>query len=205
MGKHYKKNNQRLTDISDEEWISAIDKCRESVQMRIRGRTKFGVHSEINLGENAIEKYTGEAILAILEGDWEFKSKFSLSEQLIRIANSKISTIVEKTENKNNKPTSYSYLNDHQNLVDTFYLEKLEIDDLNLEEKKKMEEQFLIIESVAEKKPDFKEYFECVSEGLKPGEIAIIMEKDVKWIYKLTESFKNELRKELKRRKNGEG
>ncbi len=204
MGKYYKKNNQRLADISDKEWISAIDKCRTSVQMRIRGRTKFGVHSEINLGEKAIEKYTGEAILAILEGDWEFKNKFSLSEQLIRIANSKISTIVEKKGNKRDKPTSYIYLNEDQSLVDTFYMEKLEFDELNLEEKKRMEDQFLIMEEVAAKDPDFKEYFECVSEGLKSSEIVIIMEKDVEWIYKLTESFKNELRKEIKRRKNGE-
>lgn len=205
MGKYYNKNNQRLADISDEEWVSAIDKCRASVQMRIRGRTKFGLHSEINLGEKAIEKYSGEAILAILEGDWEFKKEFSLSEQLIRIANSKISTIVEKAGNKRDKPTSYCYLNEDQNLVDTFYTEKLELDELDLEEKKKMEEQFKIMEEVAVKDPDFKEFFECVSEGLKSSEIAIIMGKDVGWIYKLTESFKNKLRKEIKRRKNGEG
>jgi hypothetical protein len=63
MDKYYKKNSQRLTDISDEEWISAIQKCRTSVQIRIRGRTKFGVHSDLNLGERAIEKYTGRSNL----------------------------------------------------------------------------------------------------------------------------------------------
>jgi hypothetical protein len=140
-----------------------------------------------------------------LKGNGSSREEFSLDEQLIRIANSKISTNVEKAGNKREKPTSYSYLNEDQNIVDTFYSEKLELDKLNLKEKKKMEEQFLIIEEVAEKNPDFKEYFECVSEGLKSSEIAIIMEKEVRYIYRLTESFKNEIRKEIKRRKNGEG
>lgn len=205
MGKYYTKNNQRLKDISDEEWKSAIVKCRASVKMRIKGRTKFGVHSGINLGEKAVEKYTGESILAVLEGEWEFKEKFSLTEQLIRIAQSKISSAVEKAGNKRNKPESYIYLNENQDLIDIFYKDELKFDELDLEEKARMEKQFLIMEEVAETNPDFKEYFECVGEGLKSSEIAIILDKDVNWVYKLTESFKNEVRKEIKRRKNGKG
>lgn len=202
MGQYYKKNHQRLKSISDEEWISAIRKCKNSVGMRISGRTKFGVHAEVNLGENAIEKYSGESVLAILKGEWEFKDTFTLSEQLIRIAHSKISSMVEKAENIKNKPTSYCYIDENQNIIDTFCNDKIELDELERDEKKRLEKQFLIIEEVAEKDKHYKEYFECVCEGLKSSEIAVIMEKDVEWVYKLTESFKSEVRKEIKRKKN---
>lgn len=201
MGKYSDKNNQKLKSISDEEWVLAIHKCREVTKFRIRGRTKFGAHTEFALGEKAEEYYTNIAILAILEGTWEFKDKFTLEEQLIRIALKKKSDNEQKQKNKRNIPLKEVYLDEDSSLLDLFYIEELEFDELELEEKANMERQFLIIEEIAQSKAEYSEYFECVCEQLKPKEIAIIMNMDIKEVYRLTENFKNYVRNEIKRRR----
>ena len=197
MEKYFKQNNQRLSDITDDEWIEAIYLCRSAVRNRVKGRTKYGAHSELALGGKADEIYTEQAIDAILEGRWEFKAKFSLKDQLIRIAGSIISTNVDKQKNIRDKPLEIGYIDEDSNIVDDFYNEELEFSELELREKEKLEKQFLIIEGFANTDEDYREYFECVCEQLKPYEIAELMNRDIESIYRLTENFKKKAKKEI--------
>lgn len=203
MPKYFKQNNERIKDIASEEWIEAIHKCRSAVKNRIKGRTKYGAHSELTLGGKAEEVYTGKAIDLLLEGRWEFKKEFSLTDQLIRIVGSLISTNVEKQDNIRDKPLELSYIGENSNIVDEFYNEELQFEELEVEEKKKLEKQFSIIENFAKTDSEYFEFFECVCEQLRPYEIAELMGKDVKSIYRLTETFKKKARKEIKKNKNG--
>lgn len=86
----------RIQRISDAEWNEAIKKLGVYIMRTIRGKTKYGAHSESVLGMNALDYYTGEVIEALLSGEWEWKEDISLSDQLTRIAWSKISAQVDK-------------------------------------------------------------------------------------------------------------
>lgn len=86
----------RIQRISATEWDEAIKKLGVYILRTIRGKTKYGAHSELVLGMSALDYYTGEAIEALLSGEWEWKEEMSLSDQLTRIAWSKISAQVEK-------------------------------------------------------------------------------------------------------------
>ena len=86
----------RIQRISDAEWREAIKKLGVYILRTIRGKTKYGAHSELVLGMSALDYYTGEAIEALLSGEWEWKEEMMLYDQLTRIAWSKISAQVEK-------------------------------------------------------------------------------------------------------------
>ena len=85
----------RIQRISDAEWSEAIKKLGVYILYKIRGKTKYGAHSESVLGMSALDYYTGEAIEALLSAEWEWKEDMSLSDQLTRIAWSKISAQVD--------------------------------------------------------------------------------------------------------------
>ena len=70
----------RIQRISGAEWNEAIKKLGVYILRTIRGKTKYGAHSESALGMSA----------------WEWKEDMSLSDQLTRIVWSKISAQVEK-------------------------------------------------------------------------------------------------------------
>lgn len=93
-----KKEKQllRIQRISDAEWSETIKKLGVYILRKIRGKTEYGAHSESVLGMSALDYYTGEAIEALLSGEWEWKEDMTLSYQLTRIAWSKISAQVEK-------------------------------------------------------------------------------------------------------------
>lgn len=85
----------RIQRISNAEWSEAIKKLGVYILCKIRGKTKYGAHSESVLGMSALDYYTGEAIEALLSAEWEWKEDMSLSDQLTRIAWSKISAQVD--------------------------------------------------------------------------------------------------------------
>lgn len=88
----------KLETLSNGEVADALMQLTHHVQARLRfgsrlDRTKTGAHGEKNLGMNAIDFYVGESVKRLYDPngwDWKFE-KFTLAEQLMRIANKLIS------------------------------------------------------------------------------------------------------------------
>lgn len=87
---------KRLTQLGEDDWKVALEKCRRLINHRVQGRTKFGCHSEQHLGMSPFDYYVTEALDKLYSGTWEWKEKYSLSEQLCRIVGSLISENVRK-------------------------------------------------------------------------------------------------------------
>lgn len=95
-----KDQKEILQRISDAEWREALKILGVYILRQIRGRTRFGAHSESVLGMSPLDYYTGEVIEALFSGAWKWKEETSLAEQLKLIAWSKISAQVQKYETK---------------------------------------------------------------------------------------------------------
>lgn len=117
---------QKLQEISDLEVEEAIKQLTLHVQARLRfkslrDRTKTGAHGEKNLGINAIVYYVEESIIALYDAnrwDWKFE-KFTLAQQLMRIANKLISDKVEDYKKKKDNSPVF----DERDTSDIFDLE----------------------------------------------------------------------------------
>jgi hypothetical protein len=89
---------KKLQGLSDDEVEEALRQLTHHVKARLRfgskaDRTKSGAHGEKNLGMEAIDYYVGESVRRLYEPtgwDWKYE-KFTLAQQLMRIANKLIS------------------------------------------------------------------------------------------------------------------
>ena len=68
------------------------------LRWRLKGKTKRGAHSERELGMPALDYYQEEAVVKLIEGDWLWQERFTLGEQLVRIATDLVSKQVKKWE-----------------------------------------------------------------------------------------------------------
>lgn len=106
----------KLHSLPEEEMKKAIKQLTLHVQARMRknsllDRTKWGAHTEQNLGMDPVQYYVGESIKRLFDPDgWDWKfEKFTLVEQLTRIANKLISDQVETY--KRNKEENPVFIN----------------------------------------------------------------------------------------------
>lgn len=98
---------RKLQSLSDDVVAEAIRQLTHHVKARLRfgskaDRTKSGAHGEKNLGMNAIDYYVGESFKRLYDPngwDWKFE-KFTLEQQLMRIANKLISGKVDEYKAK---------------------------------------------------------------------------------------------------------
>jgi len=124
----------KLQGLSDDEVERAIKQLTHHVKARLRfrslsDRTKSGAHGEKNLGMNAIDFYVGESVKRLYDPygwDWKFE-KFSLAEQLSRIANKLISDNVNSFKNKKEG----MFVIDSRDISDIFELEELTEETIN--------------------------------------------------------------------------
>ena len=58
-----KIQKRKLDSVSDEEWSKALSTLSDYITWRLRGRTQYGAHSEIELGQKAVDFYMKEAYL----------------------------------------------------------------------------------------------------------------------------------------------
>jgi len=89
-------NSDRLDTVTDKEWREALDKLTAYLKWRLKGRTKWGAHSEKVLETPALDYYTEEAVAKLLEGNWKWQDRYSLAEQLIEIAGNLVTKQAEK-------------------------------------------------------------------------------------------------------------
>jgi len=186
-GKYFEKNHKKLESVPDieQQWAMALDKCRDHINFRLKKRTVFGAHTEARLGENPLDYYISYSYDAILSGRWEWKDKYTLSEQMILIADSTISTEVEKVQTKKAKENKVVY----DGLDSLFYLQDPLPDELDMVKEILINKQISVIVESINENSDFAIFWECVKEGMKSNEIATFMEKTPKQLYKLREGF----------------
>jgi len=95
--------SEKLDSISDEEWLAIFNKLTIYVKFKLKGRTRYGAHSDANLGIDAINFYIEDAIQKLFEHTWDWKfEEYSLLEQLKRVIGSTISENVRKENIKKN-------------------------------------------------------------------------------------------------------
>lgn len=188
-GRYFIENHKRLDSITDieAEWASALDACKNHIQYRLKKRTSFGAHTATRLGENPIDYYVSYAYDAILSGRWEWKKEFTLAQQLIRIADSTISTEVEKTKTAKALDGEGGVIYDDMDL--RFYDQDPLPDSFELGKEILIDKQILVIEEAIKGDADLEFFWECVKEKMKRDAIASLMEKTPKQLDKLRERF----------------
>ena len=89
-------NSERLSTVSDQDWRKALDELTAYLRWRLKGRTKWGAHSERVLEIPALDYYTEEAAAKLIEGCWKWQERYSLGEQLTQIAGNLITKQAER-------------------------------------------------------------------------------------------------------------
>ena len=187
-GKHFINNQKRLDSLTNPEleWAIALEKCREHIKIRLKRRTVFGAHTEERLGEEPYSYYISYAYDAILSGRWEWKAIYTLPEQMILIADSTISTEVEKVENEKKKKVekiSYDDLNIR------FHEQDIIPQDIDSIKEILINKQILIIEETVKGDRDLEYFWDCVKEGMKRADVIEYLEITPRQQDKLRERF----------------
>ncbi|RYC51752.1 sigma-70 family RNA polymerase sigma factor [Flagellimonas olearia] len=204
VGKYLEGNSKKLDHISNVEWEIALRKCRDHLRFRLRGRTKQGAHSTEYLEVPAHEYYLAFAYNGIIFGQWEWKDEYTLDQQLIRIIDSRISTVVQSYKSvlaKNARKVEEGKIPDivslePKNVEESFY----DLEDHpppNEDELMQIEKEYGLIEEFMMNSDDdyLKIFWECAKEGLKRNETAEIMGIKPKQLDKVREKFLRQLRK----------
>jgi len=182
LGKHYKSNQARLNQLSDDELRVAIKKCKEHINWRLKQHTLYGVHTENNLGENPHNYYISTSLEKLFLGQWEWKEKHSLTEQLIRISDSQISKEIEKSKTKK----SHSFKLIYEDIEQSFY--DLADNSENVSEKESAYQRKInIIEEAIKEDDELNILLDAVKAGYKASEIAELLGKTPKQLGKIKE------------------
>lgn len=186
-GKYFEHNQKKLDSVSEAQWAAALKKCSDHIILRLKKRTLYGAHSEARLGEEAEQYYTAYAFEAILAGTWKWKDEYTLSEQMIRIADSTISTEVEKMRSKRelDKPVVLAY----DDIGTMIYQQDVPVAEISAMDELIIEQKILFIEENIKGIEEFEYYWECIKDGMKPADMAAFMNMTVAQLYKLRDRF----------------
>lgn len=124
---------KKLHELPEEVIVDAVQKLTLHVKARMRlgsklDKTKKGAYAEDFLGMPAVDFYVGESVKRLFDPkgwDWKFE-KFSLSVQLIRIANKLISDTPKQFLNKKAKSPVF----DNRDIGDIYDLESVASDNI---------------------------------------------------------------------------
>lgn len=186
-GEFYEKNFKRLTALSDDDWRVAIKKCKSHIQWRLKQKTLYGAHTSANLGSDPVDYYVNLGTDKILSGEWEWKIKFSLSQQLIRIVDSAISKEVEKVRTKKASEFRVEYTDD----LEFYDLEDNQDQGLEQDYQQRIDS----IEKAIKGDNQLEEMWDCIKNLYKRSEIAELMGITPKQLDKLKERFIEKVRK----------
>lgn len=182
LGKYYQRNRKKTDQLTDSDWKVALKKCKEHLKWKLQQKTLSGVHSSSNLGIDAVDYYLGIAFEKILNGTWEWKDSYTLSQQMIRIADSSISTSVEKAKTDKYEALQVKYVDVEQEFYD---LAEPPDEDCEQEFSKRLKN----IEDAIVGDLQLEIMYEAIKEGSKRVEIAQILELDVRQFDKLREKL----------------
>lgn len=188
LGEYYKKNQDRIASLRDADWKVALKKCKDHLKWKLRQKTLSGAHSASRLGADPIEHYLGISYEKILTGEWEWKDEYSLTEQLIRIADSYINTEVEKKKTKKEKLLKIKY----KDIEHEFY--NLTDPPDSLEEEAEFTERLQLIENAIKGDAQLELFMEAVREGMKRADVAEILEIQPRQLDKVREKLLKRVR-----------
>lgn len=169
-GKYFEANQDRLQRVTEAEWAVALNKCKKYIKNRLGKWSTFGAHSVKRLGEEAEDYYSSYAYTAIIFGDWEWKQRHSLGQQMILIAYSTMSTEVDKTRTG----IEPKFVSDDPDLL--FYECDPLPDDLEFTKEILIAKQIEVVEEAIRGDTELELFWDCVKEGMKRSEIAAFME-----------------------------
>lgn len=89
-------NKERLKEAGPRVWDEAVKELRPYIRWRLKGKTRYGAHSEKALLVPAEQYYEVEAVIALLEGRWKWQERYTLAEQLKEIAGNLMTKQVER-------------------------------------------------------------------------------------------------------------
>ena len=187
LGRYYDANAKKIKSLTDDDWRVAIKKCQEHVRWKVRQRTLYGAHAPERLGMDPIDYYVDLAHEKVIAGDWEWKDQFTISEQMIRIADSHISTEVEKSKTKKAESVSIRF-------TDEIELYEVE-DDFDEAQEKEFQDRFDAVDKAVAGEKELEELWECVKAGYKRSEIAELMSLKPRQLDKLKERLVERVRK----------
>lgn len=192
-GKYFKKNSKKLELVEEAIWAAALEKCRIHIGMRIRGRTNSGAHTDARLGMDPLDYYLSYAYDAIIQGTWEWKDEYSLSQQMIRIIESTISTEVDKVKTKKSAENKII----SSGSTDFWVATDLEDTQDNMVEQILNDKKVSVIDESIKGNEDFECFWECVKDGMRTIQIAEFMEKTPKQVYKIQERFVKKIKESI--------
>lgn len=128
--------------------------------------------------------YLTYAYDALILGTWEWKDDYSLSQQMIRIIDSTISTEVDKV--KTIKATASKIVSSDSS---DFWFADSEDTEPDMVKEILHNKKVSVIEESVKGDENFEIFWECVKDGMKTAQIAEFMEKTPKQVYKIQERF----------------
>ena len=196
-------NSERLSTVSDQDWCEALDELTTYLKWRLKGRTKWGAHSEKVLETPALDFYTEEAAAKILEGCWKWQDRYTLAQQLIEIASNLITKQAEKyarehpaaSQNEElivmseefvgRRKAEFIELRDPEMLPDT-------MDDDGQEE---LDETYEMVMRLVSDDKELTVYVEAIRACGHFDEIPVYMGVSVKRVYRLQEKLMRRVRR----------
>lgn len=188
LGKYHKKNQDKISSLTEANWKVALKKCKEHIQWKLKQKTLSGAHSASRLGADPVDHYLGVSYEKILLGEWEWKDDYSLAEQMIRIVDSHINTEVEKS--KTQKEKSFETL--FMNVEKEFY--KLTDPPDSKEEEAIFAERVQLIENAIKGDSQLELFMEAVRERMKRSEVAAILDVEPRQLDKVKERLMRRVR-----------
>lgn len=185
----------RIIQVSDDEWRVVVKKVETHLRLRKILFSTTGVHSEKNFGMSPMDYYLGNAIEKLFEGKWIWKPDLTISEQVIRIIDSMISTELDKALTEKAKSVVIEYVDADNDLwhfsteIDVKITEQIETD---------FKEKVDLIYKAIDGDGDLELLFLCIQQGMKSKNIANEMGIPIERVYKLSEKLKSKANK-LKR------
>ncbi len=196
------KSLKKLTEVPDEEWQIAMLKCQKLINWRIKGRTRYGCHSEKRLGMPVFDYYFHGAIEKLYDGVWEWKDQYSLAKQLHRIIGSMISDEVRKYKVEQKKPEKNHQIVPFDEQVHSIGEELDEF--LTAEEKENISDRQLeLIEKAIEGDPNMESVYLLKLEGKSSKEICEELGWERKKFYRVNAQMCEQVKILLMNLKNG--
>lgn len=189
VGKYFYGNQTKITHLTDNDWKVALAKCEEHIKSKLKQKALSGAHAASNLGCDPIDHYLGIAYEKVLTGEWEWKDEFTLSQQLIRIADSYISKEVVKATSPKGQALKLIY----KDIEEEFYDLAEPPSDEN--ESQEMNNRLKQIEDSAAGDENLEFMIEGLKEGKKRSDIAELLEINVRQLDKLREKLIRRVKK----------
>lgn len=189
IGPYYSNNQRRFSTLKENDWKIVLRKCTKHLRIRLKQRTLSGAHSAGNLGTNPVDHYLEIAYTKLLGGEWEWKEKFTLLEQMIRLIDHEISAEVEKYKTPKSKALRIEYTD----ITDEFYLP--DDTEVTVDEENTFKEQCEALKSAASGDTELEIIYEAICEGMKRADIAELLGKTPKQFDKLKEKLVNKVKK----------